>query len=320
VHLGACTTTHSSNEELLELDNEETASLRVKASGNRVTSPFIWKVEKDGKASYLFGTIHVGIPIGKLPWNVLMKLKSVKTVVAEADPALVSGSDQGEDSPIQKLLRQKQSDLLLPEGKNLSDLISKESFDIFLKDTRLPEEFAENLSPYGAKFFYDFMSLAISLNVVPEGNLDSDIIKIARDRGQQVEFLEGSEEVDRFMADALGFDEKLAKSYKPKDVENFLLNEAKASRQQVLRGLFSMIIAYKTGSISNIERQAERYLDQVPNLRGKLIDERNKAWMKNLSPVLANGNAFVAVGVMHFPGESGIVSLLKKDGYKVERL
>lgn len=55
-------------------------------------------------------------------------------------------------------------------------------------------------------------------------------------------------------------------------------------------------------------------------LMGELLDRRNRAWMQALPRLLAEGNAFVAVGALHLPGAVGLIELLRAEGYTVTRL
>ena len=56
-----------------------------------------------------------------------------------------------------------------------------------------------------------------------------------------------------------------------------------------------------------------------PAMQELLINSRNRRWAQKLSPVLARGGAFVAVGAGHMPGPQGLVSLLHNRGFSVER-
>lgn len=47
---------------------------------------------------------------------------------------------------------------------------------------------------------------------------------------------------------------------------------------------------------------------------------RNRAWMERLVPELARGDAFVAVGLAHLVGENSLVSMLRAQGWVVERV
>jgi len=39
-----------------------------------------------------------------------------------------------------------------------------------------------------------------------------------------------------------------------------------------------------------------------------------------MQDLLAEGNAFIAVGAAHLPGEKGILQLLEKQGYRLSRV
>src|SRR5215212_7933439 len=56
------------------------------ADPNAITRPFLWKAEKGGTTSWLFGTLHLGVNADtQLPSWVLDKIGTVATFVMEAD-------------------------------------------------------------------------------------------------------------------------------------------------------------------------------------------------------------------------------------------
>ena len=52
----------------------------------------------------------------------------------------------------------------------------------------------------------------------------------------------------------------------------------------------------------------------------KVLLDRNRHMVERLADVLAQGNALVIVGALHFPGEGGILGLLKQQGYRLTRV
>ncbi|TCW75541.1 hypothetical protein E2P84_40570 [Burkholderia cepacia] len=51
-----------------------------------------------------------------------------------------------------------------------------------------------------------------------------------------------------------------------------------------------------------------------------MVDERNVEWLPRLDAILKDGHAVVVVGAMHFPGPSGLITLLRERGYKVDAI
>jgi uncharacterized protein len=52
-------------------------------------------------------------------------------------------------------------------------------------------------------------------------------------------------------------------------------------------------------------------------INSALIDQRNQRMVQRMDSYLREGGAFVAVGALHMPGEQGLLSLLRKRGYRV---
>ena len=55
-------------------------------------------------------------------------------------------------------------------------------------------------------------------------------------------------------------------------------------------------------------------------IQERLLPRRNHLMVKRMIPRLKEGNAFVAVGCAHLPGDEGMVNLLVEQGYKVTRV
>jgi len=58
----------------------------------------------------------------------------------------------------------------------------------------------------------------------------------------------------------------------------------------------------------------------VKSFYKQLVDDRNVKMTNRMLPRLQEGNAFIAVGALHLPGESGILKLLQNLGYRVVAL
>ncbi len=54
--------------------------------------------------------------------------------------------------------------------------------------------------------------------------------------------------------------------------------------------------------------------------RKKLILDRNRTMYRRLLPILDRGATLVAVGALHLAGKEGLVTLLRRAGYRVEPL
>lgn len=74
-----------------------------------------------------------------------------------------------------------------------------------------------------------------------------------------------------------------------------------------------MIQIYSTGNLDNIWNYVQQY--DLTNLE---LIARNKVMVASIINDSRNGSLFAAVGAAHLPGEDGIISLLRKQGYTVE--
>ena len=58
-------------------------------------------------------------------------------------------------------------------------------------------------------------------------------------------------------------------------------------------------------------------MNQINVLIKKILVDRNYTMTERMQPMLESGNAFIAIGAMHLPGEEGVLSLLAKNDYEI---
>ncbi|MEO6455138.1 MAG: TraB/GumN family protein [Ginsengibacter sp.] len=82
----------------------------------------------------------------------------------------------------------------------------------------------------------------------------------------------------------------------------------------------TMLLAYKNQELSTLENSLNESEFGMEKYKDLLLDGRNINWAKQLHAIMKKKSVFVAVGAGHLAGEKGLLSLLKKEGYKVEPL
>ena len=53
-------------------------------------------------------------------------------------------------------------------------------------------------------------------------------------------------------------------------------------------------------------------------LLSRLLDQRNTRMRDRMMTSLEEGEAFIAVGALHLPGENGLLQMLRRQGFSLE--
>lgn len=265
----------------------------------------LWRIDTPGSdPSYLFGTIHLTDPrVTKLP------------------PAVVKAVN-GADSVTLELVMDEEARTTLAAEARLAG-------DRTLHDILGDELYDEVLAAAGAYGMFDgalrrlkpWVVLAL-LSVPPEemmraalGKLtvDATLQQMALDRGipvhglesvaEQVEVLGGMPEADT--------------------VE--MLRQTVEMQPQLHAMIERMIGLYLEVNLAGfqeimVEQTAGADQDMVDRFMERLIDRRNLLMADRMAGVLDDGSAFVAVGALHLPGETGVLGLLVQRGHEVTRV
>ena len=105
-----------------------------------------------------------------------------------------------------------------------------------------------------------------------------------------------------------------------KDQVALLKDSLKANDQQEVQ-LEEITQAYLERNLTKLLTIADSYQTQAgaayDELMVQLIGDRNLRMQQRMQKRLSEGNAFIAVGALHLPGENGLIKLLQKQGYSV---
>ena len=101
-----------------------------------------------------------------------------------------------------------------------------------------------------------------------------------------------------------------------------LLDHSLANQEEMSEVMEKTIEIYLSKDLAAMEALNKRFMGEMPadlasNFTYRLIDFRNLRMYKRMKPLIASGGAFVAVGALHLPGESGLIKQLRQDGISV---
>ena len=256
----------------------------------------LWEIGRaDQPVSYLFGTIHSEDPaVLALPAPVQQAFDTAENVVLEVRLDL------------EAMLFSSQV-MLLGEGRLLSEITGKDLFEQTsraIQSRGIPEIVLDRMKPWAA-------AVTLSMPAPDTGEvLDMLLYQRALQAGKQVFGLESIHE-QLAVFDDMPEREQLVLLRDA--VENF--PEIDALHRELLDAWMQRDLA-KLMAINAAALQAgDREL--AAELQDRLIIRRNQLMAERLQPYLQEGNVFVAVGALHLPGETGLLSLLAQRGYTV---
>lgn len=267
----------------------------------------VWKISGNGlkKPSYLYGTIHL-IPKNdfNLPPAVNVALENVRRVTFEIDMKEMT------NFRTQISLMTK---ALMPGGKTLKNLLPAEDYS-FVKEKMdekgLPGGLFERMKPM-------FLSTMFSTGEEDEGfeanarmtSVEMELYRMARRRKLESAGLETAAyqmaifDSIPYEAQAKMLVESLRSADSSEDGEDELAKMLELYRNQDINGMQTMIGDSQSG---------------MGGYEDILLKNRNHNWIPVMRRLMLETPTLFAVGAGHLGGESGVVALLRKEGYRVE--
>ncbi|RWE68244.1 TraB/GumN family protein [Mesorhizobium sp.] len=270
----------------------------------------LWKLEKAGeRPSFLFGTMHMSDPrVTTLPPAAQKAFDAADTIVIETTEVL----DQ------QKMMAafQKEPELMMfTDSTTLSSLLSPDDAAAVNKalDSRgIPPASVAKMKPWMLSTMVALPACELARQAGGTPVLDIKLAHDAKALGKAVDGLETIADQLRAMASLpLAFHMKgLVDTLKLGNRVNDV-NETMIVLYQ--RGDIGMLWPLFRAVLPGDEDDSAGYAA----FEETMITSRNKVMIDHAGPILAKGNAFMAVGALHLPGAEGLVEDFRKAGYTV---
>jgi uncharacterized protein YbaP (TraB family) len=271
---------------------------RAHPDAQRFGQGLLWRVSRPGTPpSHVFGTMHVSDPrVTRLPPPVRTALEGSGSFVMEA---LLDAAG----------LAQFTLSLFSPGERTLEDHLGESLFARaaeILTRYGMPLEIANALEPWAA---YATLSMPPPDAGLP---LDVSLMELARRQGAALYGLESMQE----QADAL--------AGLPIEDQLRLLTDTVCHYDVLQQDIEVMIERYLKGDLDGLKSLSEKYMTDRDRLHDRVMEQllfrRNARMAKRLAPRLLEGNAFVAVGALHLPGERGLLALIERQGFEIARV
>ncbi len=268
----------------------------------------LWKIQKNGKTSFILGTVHEGVSIKSLPPAVQQVIQNSSQIFLEVD--------------LEKTATPDPTLVFLPEGQSLEQMISTKAWAKLTQILSDMDSMALNdFTPFLAYQLYyqkkaeqlaaKSQKLADQLTKTP-GAMEIEIYLAAKAANQKLNFLE-EVMVQIKMVDLDKFDpKKLEQTILKSDVE---FEKELIFNYQHIRKLQDL---YNKRDFANLEKLLAE--SDIQKNKDRVFTDRHANWLPIMETAMQEDNQLFAVGIAHMFNTEALVSLLQQRGYTVEQM
>ena len=294
----------------LETENpDQLAKMRDEAGEIINSGAILWKIKSDAeKPSYLFGTMHMADP------EIVAMSDKAKLALEESSTIVVESTDALSQLAATKAMLGLAHLTLLGDGQTLSGLVREDLHDELeaaVGARGLPMMLANRMQPWVIATTVALPACELARKKTGARVLDQVVADHAEEKGKELKGLESIGEQFEAMA-------SLPLEFHVNALENTL--EMGTRAEDLIETLKHLYLTEQTGLIWPLMRvmSPQSYnAEGTKDFQRVLIDDRNMLMAERSKPMLDKGGAFIAVGTLHIPGDSGLVKLLRDKGYEV---
>jgi len=254
----------------------------------------LWKISGNGisQPSYLYGTIHLMCPdqikIDSLLKQSFSTCKQLFLEINTSDPEMMTKAMKG---------------MMMDSGQSLENLMSKADYDsmshIYMYKAGIPMVLMAKAKPM-LLMSAVFPSL---LGCVPEG-WETKFEEMAKYRKMPIKGLETIEYQLRVF-DTI-----------PYKVQANMLRDFLYNLDSTKKGFEEILEIYLKKDINALYEMTVKEPD-FGNYDALMLNNRNNNWIPVIATAAKEKPTFFAMGAAHLGGENGVISLLRKQGFKV---
>lgn len=259
----------------------------------------LWKIDRPGYVpSYIYGTMHVGDPR-----------------VVELPVPVEDAFDGADRFAMEMLLNFRAISFVtahsfFDDGRTLRSVMKEDDYRrlirLFNDTLMMPEDLVANMRPWAA---LTAMMMPSDAKTSQEVALDMMLYREAAQRKIPMLGLETPEE-QLAVFENLSIDDQV-----------WMLNRSVEEFSQNVQQLNTMLDAYLKRDLQALVMLQRQYMDDESDIDDRfmyeLLDRRNQRMVTRMQDYLRAGNAFIAIGALHLPGENGVLHLLEQQGYTV---
>ena len=297
---------------LAALEREDPAAMAaIRAEAAKVPNGkgLLWKIEKDGRVSFLFGTMHMTDErVTSLTAPARKAFDASTTVVIETTDVL-------DKAQMITALMQRPELTMFTDGTTLTSLLPPgevQDVTTALDHRGIALASVAKMKPWMLSAMLALPACELARQADGAPILDVRLAEDAKASGKSLQGLETAMSQLEAMASL------------PMDFHIRGLVETLKLGDRIDDVIETMIVLYVNGDTgtfwplfkSAMPGGAEDEAGYAA-FEQTMITERNKTMAEKADPILAKGNAFIAVGALHLPGREGLVELLRDAGYTV---
>jgi uncharacterized protein YbaP (TraB family) len=262
------------------------------------SNSLLWKISGNGlkNPSYIFGTIHI------IPASDFYTHPAMDSLLSKSQ-SLVMEMDLSDPTLQLKLMSQ----MMLDSGRTLKSFYTAGEY--------------KKMSDKASKTFgFSLDALASFRPIFAQQILVTRTMMGKETKSYEKYFLElAQKSVIKLVGLETVEDQMNALNSIPLERQAAMLKESILKYDKEKQELESMIRDYKAQKIDALyayTTSKEKYKD----FEEGLLVKRNKDWIPKIKNLIAEGTAFIAVGAAHLGGATGILELLRKEGFTVEAI
>ena len=271
----------------------------VAPAQTRPARGFIWSVERDGRTSWLVGSLHVLTKDAyPLPGMMDKAFEQAKTLMEETDVNELSSPD---------MVGIVATKGLFTNGQTLESVLPRDAYTQLaqrMTATGLPIEMVKMMRPWMVELTLSGLELQRA-GFDPELGIDVHYRRKAAQNSMALSMLETAAEQIDYLAGL------------PLDVQVSQLQQTLTEGDAELREVREIAAAWRAGDTAAIEQLLVKGMKDSPAYYQSIVVDRNRRWIPRIESCLSTGSCFIVVGAAHMVGSDGLIAMLKQKGYRI---
>ena len=260
---------------------------------------FIWTVERDGRTSWLVGSLHVLTQDAyPLPAAMDQAFGRAKTLMEETDVNDITSPE---------IIGAVATKGMFNDGKTLQSVLTPAAYSQLsqrMAATGLPIDMVNVMRPWMVELTLSGLELQ-KAGFDPELGIDVHYRRLAAKNGMALSMLETAAEQIDYLAGL------------PLDIQVEQLQQTLSNGDAELKEVREIAAAWRAGDAAAIEKLLLKGMQDSPTYYKSLVVDRNRRWMPRVEACLATGNCFIVVGAAHMVGSDGLITMLRQKGYRI---